>query len=182
MTDGLRTKDAPGAWLRACAVAVAVAAMLAVVSGATGLGTAHRVVAALAAPPLAALLVAALLSHRNLIAPVAVTGALLAAAAVAPPGPAHLALAAPALAAALRPRRRDVPRPPRSRRLVARLRDADEAPHHDPAPPDRPLRSCGRRATAAHRRRSSRPSSSGSASRAAARRRSTTSSTATSTG
>ena len=100
MNDGLRTSDAPGAWLRACAVAVALAAVLAVISGATGLGTAHRVVAALAAPPLAALLIAALVSHRNLIAPVAVTGALLVAAAVAPPGPAHLALAAPALAAA----------------------------------------------------------------------------------
>ena len=100
MNDGLRTSDAPGAWLRACAVAVALAAVLAVISGATGLGTAHRVVAALAAPPLAALLIAAIVSHRNLIAPVAVTGALLVAAAVAPPGPAHLALAAPALAAA----------------------------------------------------------------------------------
>jgi protoheme IX farnesyltransferase len=100
VTGGLRTTDAPGAWLRACAVAVAAAALLAVVSGAAGLGTAHRVVAALAAPPLAALVVAALLSHRNLIAPVAATGALLVAAAVAPPGPAHLGLAAPALAAA----------------------------------------------------------------------------------
>jgi heme o synthase len=100
VTDGLRTSDAPGAWLRACAVAVAVAALLAVVSGASGAGAVHRVVAALAAPPLAALLVAALLSHRNLLAPVAVTGALLVAAALSPPGPAHLGLAVPALAAA----------------------------------------------------------------------------------
>jgi len=100
VTDGLRTTDAPGAWLRACAVAVAVAALLAVVSGASGADAVHRVVAALAAPPLAALLVAALLSHRSLLAPVAVTGALLVAAALAPPGPAHLGLAVPALAAA----------------------------------------------------------------------------------
>jgi len=100
VTDGLRTTDAPGAWLRACAVAVAVAALLAVVSGASGANAVHRVVAALAAPPLAALLVAALLAHRSLLAPVAVTGALLVAAALAPPGPAHLGLAVPALAAA----------------------------------------------------------------------------------
>ena len=100
MTDGLRTTDAPGAWLRACAIAVAAAATLAVVSGVSGAGVLHRVVAALAAPPLAALLIAALLSHRRLIAPVAATGALLVAAALAPPGPAHLGLAAPALAAA----------------------------------------------------------------------------------
>ena len=100
MTRGLRTADAPGAWLRACAVAVAAAALLAVVSGASGADAVHRVVAALAAPPLAALLVAALISHRTLVAPVAAVGALLVAAALAPPGPAHLGLAVPALAAA----------------------------------------------------------------------------------
>ena len=101
MTDGLGTSAAPGAWLRACAFAVAAAAILAVASGATGLGTAHRVIAALAAPPLAALLVGAILAYRRLLVPVLVTSALLVAAAVAPPGAAHLALAAPALAAAL---------------------------------------------------------------------------------
>jgi len=100
VTRGLRTTDAPGAWLRACAIAVAAAALLAVASGASGAGSVHRVVAALAAPPLAALLVAALISHRKLVAPVAATSALLVAAALAPPGPAHLGLAVPALAAA----------------------------------------------------------------------------------
>ena len=101
MSEGLRTPAAPGAWLRACAVAVAAAATLAVASGAAGAGAAHRVLAALAGPPLAALVVAAIVAHRRLLGPVALTGALLAAAAAAPDGPAHLALAAPALASSL---------------------------------------------------------------------------------
>jgi protoheme IX farnesyltransferase len=101
LTQGLRTSARPGLWLRACAVAVAVAALLAVVSGAAGAGDVHRVLAALAGPPLAALILAAVLSHRRLVAPAAATGALLAAAALAPPGAGHLSLAALALAAAV---------------------------------------------------------------------------------
>jgi protoheme IX farnesyltransferase len=101
VTEGLRTTARPGLWLRACAVSVAVAALLAVVSGAAGAGDLHRVLAALAGPPLAALLLAAFLSHRRLVPPVAATGGLLAAAAVAPPGAGHLSLAALALAAAV---------------------------------------------------------------------------------
>ncbi len=101
MSDGLRTPAAPGAWLRACAVAVAAAATLAVASGAAGAGAAHRVLAALAGPPLAALLIAAIVAHRRLLAPAALTGALLAGAAAAPHGAAHLGLAAPALASSL---------------------------------------------------------------------------------
>jgi protoheme IX farnesyltransferase len=97
----LRTTAAPGAWLRACALAVAAAAILAVASGAAGADAAHRVLAALAGPPLAALLLAAALSHRRLLAPAGATGLLLLAAALAPDGTAHLALAAVALAAAL---------------------------------------------------------------------------------
>jgi len=91
------TADAPGAWLRACALLVATATALAVATG--GAGPAHRVLAALAGPPLAALLVAAVVAHRRLLAPVLVTGALLVATA-ASPGAAHLALAIPAFAAA----------------------------------------------------------------------------------
>jgi protoheme IX farnesyltransferase len=98
--DGLRTDAAPGAWLRACALAVAGASTLAVVTGVSGGGDAHRIVAALACPPLAALLLAAVLSHRRLVAPSATTGALLLGAAVSP-GAAHLATAALALAAAM---------------------------------------------------------------------------------
>jgi heme o synthase len=95
----LRTDDAPGAWLRACALAVGVAAGLAVVTGAAGAGSAHRVIAALAGPPLAALVLAAWIAHRRLLAPASATAALLAATAAAP-GSAHLALAIPAFASA----------------------------------------------------------------------------------
>src|SRR5207302_3278 len=69
-------------------------------AGATGgAGPVHRVLAALAGPPLAALLVAALVSHRRLLAPVVATGVLLLATSLAP-GAAHLALAIPAFASA----------------------------------------------------------------------------------
>jgi len=101
LSDGLRTRAAPGASLRACAVGVAAAATLAVTTGAAGAGAAHRLLAALAGPPLAALLVAAIAAHRRLLAPAALTGALLAGAAAAPHGAAHLGLAAPALASSL---------------------------------------------------------------------------------
>ena len=92
----MRTSEAPGLFLRACALATAAATALAVATG--GGGSAHRVLAALAGPPLAALLVAAFVSHRRLVAPALVTGLLLLATAVAP-GKAHLALAIPAFAA-----------------------------------------------------------------------------------
>jgi protoheme IX farnesyltransferase len=95
----MRTAAAPGLWLRACALAVACAAALAVATGAAGIGTAHRVLAALAAPPLAALLVAAFVSHRRLLIPASVASALLLAAAFAP-GTAHLVFAIPAFASA----------------------------------------------------------------------------------
>ncbi len=94
----MRTAEAPGAFLRACAVAVAAATALAVATG--GSGSVHRVLAALAGPPLAALLVAAVVAHRRLLAPTVVTAALLLATAVVP-GRAHLALAIPAFAAAV---------------------------------------------------------------------------------
>ena len=94
----MTTTDAPGAWLRGCALAVSAATALAVATGGS-LGV-HRVVAALAGPPLAALLVASVVAHRRLVAPVAVTGALLAATAAVTGGGAHLALAIPAFTAA----------------------------------------------------------------------------------
>jgi protoheme IX farnesyltransferase len=93
----MRTADAPGTWLRVCALAVAAATALAVATG--GSGSAHRVLAALAGPPLAALLVAAVVSHRRLVGPAMATAALLLATALAP-GSAHLALAIPAFAGA----------------------------------------------------------------------------------
>jgi protoheme IX farnesyltransferase len=93
---------APGPWLRLTALAASSAALLAVVSGAAHLGTTHRVLAALAGPPLAALLVAAWISHRHLLGPVLATGVAFAATAASmTTSDVHLALASVALATAL---------------------------------------------------------------------------------
>ena len=91
----------PGAWLRFTALFASGAVLLAVVSGAASLGAAHRVLAALALPPLVALVVAARLAHPRLLAPA--LGALVlfgVAALVTAPG-LHLVLSAAAFAAAL---------------------------------------------------------------------------------
>jgi protoheme IX farnesyltransferase len=58
---------APGLWLRLTALGASGATLLAVVSGAAGLHTAHRVLAALALPPIVALVVAAWTTHRPLL-------------------------------------------------------------------------------------------------------------------
>ncbi len=92
---------APGPWLRVCAVVAAAGAVLAVVSGAAHLGTAHRLLAALVAPPLAALLVSAWLAHRRLVPAVLASSALFAAAAGLHGTRAHAVFAALALAALL---------------------------------------------------------------------------------
>jgi heme o synthase len=91
----------PGAWLRLTALFASAAVLLAVVSGAASLGAAHRVLAALALPPLVALVVAAWVAHRRLLVP-AVSALVLfgIAALVTLPG-LHLALAALAFAATL---------------------------------------------------------------------------------
>src|SRR5258707_14597263 len=95
------TTVAPGPWFRLTALAASAGTVLAVVSGAANLGTAHRVLAALVAPPLAALLVAAWLAHRALVPAVLGAAALFtAAAALQGRGP-HTVLAACALAALL---------------------------------------------------------------------------------
>jgi protoheme IX farnesyltransferase len=77
------------------------AVLLAVISGAAELGATHDVLAALALPPLTALVIAAWLRHRQLL-PYAVASLVLfgAAALVTAPG-VHLALAGASLAAAL---------------------------------------------------------------------------------
>jgi heme o synthase len=59
--------SAPGPWLRLTAVTASAATLLAVVSGSAGFGAAHRLLAALALPPLLALVVSAWLSHRRLL-------------------------------------------------------------------------------------------------------------------
>ena len=90
---------APGPWLRLCALSASAAAALAVVSGAAGLGVVHRLLAALALPPLAAVVAAAWVAHRRLLAPALVALFLFgAAAALVTPG-LHLAVASLALAA-----------------------------------------------------------------------------------
>ncbi|HEY7077859.1 MAG TPA: UbiA family prenyltransferase, partial [Solirubrobacteraceae bacterium] len=100
MTTGLATRTAPGAWSRLLALAVAGAALAAVASGAEAGSATHRVLAALILPPLAALLVAALVAHRRLLAPTLATAALLAATVAETARPLHGVLGAGALAAA----------------------------------------------------------------------------------
>src|SRR3954470_9839546 len=95
----MRTELAPGPWLRLSALVAAGGALLAVVSGAENLGTAHRLLAALVAPPLAALLVSAWYAHRRLVPPVLAAAALFAGAAAVPERHGHSVLAAFALAA-----------------------------------------------------------------------------------
>ena len=91
----------PGPWLRLTVLFAAHATLLAVVSGAASLGAAHRVLAALALPPLVAVVVAAWLTHRRLLVPsLAALVSFGAAALVTAPG-LHLALSALAFAAAL---------------------------------------------------------------------------------
>ncbi len=57
----------PGPWLRATALAGAVATALAVATGEIHSGLAHRVAAAVALPLLAAVVAAAFVAHRNLL-------------------------------------------------------------------------------------------------------------------
>ena len=91
----------PGPWLRLTAFAGAGATLLAVISGAAGLGAAHRVLAALALPPLVAVGVAAWIAHRRLV-PASVTAlTLFGVATVLTMHAAHVASAALAFAAAL---------------------------------------------------------------------------------
>ena len=91
----------PGPWLRLTALGASAATLLAVVSGAAGLDTAHRLLAALALPPLAALLVATWTSHRSLFTPVVVATFLFGVAALVTAPGVHLALAALAFAGTL---------------------------------------------------------------------------------
>jgi protoheme IX farnesyltransferase len=97
----LASATAPGPWLRLTALAGAAATLLAVVSGAAGLGAAHRVLAALAVPPLAAVVVAAWLAHRRLLPAATAALVLFGVATVVTVHAAHVAAAAVAFAAAL---------------------------------------------------------------------------------
>jgi heme o synthase len=91
-------RPAAGGWLRVTALAAAAAELLAVVSGVLGLGTAHRLLAALALPPLCALVATAWVAHRRLLGPSGAAFAAFVAAAALPAPPAlHVGFAAAAL-------------------------------------------------------------------------------------
>jgi protoheme IX farnesyltransferase len=91
----------PGPWLRLTALFAAHAVLLAVISGAASLGAAHRVLAALALPPLVALVVAARLAYRRLLVPALAALVLFGVAALVTAPGAHLTLSAVAFAATL---------------------------------------------------------------------------------
>jgi protoheme IX farnesyltransferase len=93
------TRAAPGPWLRLSALVAGGGTVLAIVSGASHLGTTHRLLAALVAPPLAALVVSAWWAHRRLVPGALASAALFAAAAAFPGRDVHSGLAALALAA-----------------------------------------------------------------------------------
>src|SRR5438093_8055596 len=91
----------PGPWLRLTALAAAGATLLAVVSGAAGLDAEHRILAALAIPPLVALVVAAWLAHRRLLPSALAALVLFGAAAVLTSPVVHVTAAALSFAAAV---------------------------------------------------------------------------------
>ena len=88
-----RTSLAPGAWLRLTSLAATAGTALAVVSGLAGLGTAHRLLGALAAPPLVALVSVAWGAHRRVFPAAATALVLFGAAAVIQGEPLHGTLA-----------------------------------------------------------------------------------------
>src|SRR6478752_2748812 len=93
--------QAPSPWLRLTALGASAATLLAVISGAASLGAAHQLLSALALPPLVAVLVAAVLEHRRLVAPAVVSIALFGLAALLTAPGWHLAAAAVAFASTL---------------------------------------------------------------------------------
>jgi protoheme IX farnesyltransferase len=97
----MKSTATPGIALRLTAGAGAVASLLAVVSGATGAGAPHRELAALALPPLLALVLAGWFSHRRLLAPALVALLFFVAAAAGTSRTTHVALASLAFAAAV---------------------------------------------------------------------------------
>ncbi len=88
-----------GLWARVTAIAAVAGTGLAVVSGAAGWDTAHRVLAAIALPPLAALVATAWVTARRLLAPSLAALLLFGLAALLTGRDVHLVLAALALAA-----------------------------------------------------------------------------------
>jgi len=91
--------SASGGWLRLTALAASAVTLLAVVSGTAGLGATHRVLAALALPPLAALVLAGRFARPALFRPALVALTLFGLAALVTQHELHVALAALAFAA-----------------------------------------------------------------------------------
>jgi protoheme IX farnesyltransferase len=91
----------PGAWLRLTALGASAALMMAVVSGAAGLGAAHRFLAALALPALVTLVCTSWLCYPRLLVPALVSLVLFGGAALSTGPAAHVTLAALALASCL---------------------------------------------------------------------------------
>jgi heme o synthase len=87
-------------WARITAIAAVAGTGLAVVSGAAGWGTAHRVLAALALPPMASVIAAAWVSARRLLAPSVAALVLFGLAALLTGRTVHLVFAALAFATA----------------------------------------------------------------------------------
>ena len=97
----MTTRDAPGLSLRLTALAAALTSLLAVASG-TVAGDVHRTLAALALPPLCALVAAGWVAYRQVLPAAAAALALfLVTAALTGPRPLHVTLAALAFAAAV---------------------------------------------------------------------------------
>src|SRR5207244_11730870 len=92
-----------GAWARLTALAAVAGTGLAVVSGAAGWDTAHRVLAALALPPLAALTATAWVSARRLLPAALAALVLFGLAALLTGRVLHLTFASPPLAATVVP-------------------------------------------------------------------------------
>jgi len=88
-----------GVWMRLTALLAVGGTGLAVVSGSAGWNTAHRVLAAIALPPIAALVAAAWITARRLLVPSAVALVLFGLAALLTGRIVHLTLASLALAA-----------------------------------------------------------------------------------
>lgn len=91
--------SASSGWLRLTALAASAVTLLAVVSGTAGLGATHRVLAALALPPLAALVLAGRFARPALFRPALVALTLFGLAALVTQHELHVALAALAFAA-----------------------------------------------------------------------------------
>jgi protoheme IX farnesyltransferase len=92
---------APGPWLRLIALAGAGATLLAVITGAAGVNGAHRLLAALALPPLVALVAASWLAHRRLLGSAAAALVLFVTAALLTSEIVHTVAAAAAFASTL---------------------------------------------------------------------------------